>query len=157
MTTAVLDVKFLPYEESHGRHIADKMRLSDRKEMYYMAAVKPHSAIEMSTAMSREVTTALVNDEPCLLFGIGTRTWFSTVGVPWLLGTDLADQYQYRFARFSKKFYAELDAAYDEMENYVWVENTKTIRWLKWLGFEMQEPEKYGVFDQEFIRFGKGL
>ena len=157
MTTAAPDVQFVDYEKAHGDYIAKNMRLSDRKEMYYMAAIRPAAAVEMSVAMAREVKTVLLDGVPCLVFGIGTQTFFSEVGVPWLLGTDAADQHQYRFGRQSKKIFSEMYAPYSCMENHVLAENKKTIRWLKWLGFEMDEPLPYGVFNQEFIRFGKGL
>lgn len=151
------DIEIVPFEPEHGRHIADHMRQSDAREAYYLAALRPRSAVDVSASTAVEASTVLDGGVPLLMFGISRRTFLSDVGVPWLLGTPDADRYQYRFGRESKRRFTEMTSHFDRLENWALAENGKTLRWLKWLGFDMDEPAPYGVFGMPFVRFGKGL
>lgn len=155
--TEAVNVEIAPYEAWHGDHIAANMRPSDRKEIYYLAALKPAAAIKATAAMTVFAKTALVNGEPCVIWGLARRTFLSDVGVPWLLGTPLAERYQFRFGRATRTYYEEMASHFPIMENYALAENRKTLRWLKWLGFDMDEPQPYGAFGAPFVRFGRRL
>lgn len=155
--TEAVDVQIAAYEPWHGDHIAANMRPSDRKEIYYLAALTPPAAIKATAAMSAYGKTALVNGEPCVIWGVARRTFLSDVGVPWLLGTPLAEQYQFRFGRATRVYFEEAASRFPVMENYALAENRKTIRWLKWLGFDMEEAQPYGAFNAPFVRFGRRL
>lgn len=81
----------------------------------------------------------------------------SHVGMPWALGTEEADMQISAYARHSRKFFEGVSHAFPVMENYALAENKKTLRWLRWMGFDMDEPAPYGCFGVPFVRFGKGL
>lgn len=155
--TEATDVRIVPYEPAHGEHVAADMRLSDRREIYYLATLRPLPAIRATVAMSDHATTALIDGEPVLIWGMARRTFLSDVGVPWLLGTPKADLHQYRFGRRSRDFFRDMASHYPIMENYALAENGRTLRWLKWLGFDMEEAKPYGAFRAPFVRFGRRL
>lgn len=50
----------------------------------------------------------------------------------WVVCTDLVDQHPLSFLRFCKPFFKQW-VTYP-VTNYVWMKNTKHIKWLKWLG-----------------------
>lgn len=60
------------------------------------------------------------------------------------------------FAKHSRAYVEEMNRAYNYLENYVDVRNIVSIRWLKWCGFQMEEPEIHGVAQIPFIRFHRG-
>lgn len=145
------------YRPEDGEYIAANIRASDRKEIYYLAALKPLPAIRTTAAMSDYAWTAFVDDRPALIFGVCRRTTMSDTGMPWALGTDEADRHVTEYARQSRMFFDGITQAYSRLENYALAENVKTIRWLKWMGFDMEEPAPHGCFGSLFVRFGKGL
>lgn len=134
------------------------MREADRREVYFLAALSPERAVAMTAALSAAALTGVDGDGvPFVIFGVCRRSALSEVGVPWLLATDDVDKHNRIFARRSREFYQRVESVFPVMENWALAENVKTLRWLKWLGFDMQEPRPYGAFGQPFVRFGKGL
>jgi hypothetical protein len=138
MSTATVEIR--KYEPGDEVNVVRHMRLSDRREIYYLAALTP--------------TT--VDGVPEMLFGICRRSQLSDVGVPWLLGTDVVDRHQFAFRR-SREYFRRFERAFPVMENHALAENFITLRWLQWLGFDMSEPQPYGVFGVPFVRFGRRL
>jgi len=129
----------------------------DRKEIYYLCTLDPLPAIQTSVAHAVAAFTGVVDGEIACIFGVTRRSRLSAVGVPWLLGTDALDAAPATFMRHSRVYFERMQQAFPLMENYVLAENTKTVKWLRWLGFEMEPPAPYGAFGEPFIRFGKGL
>lgn len=157
MGAMVVDIRIVPFEEAHGRYIAENMRPSDKREMYYLSAMTPASAVVATMATAVKSYTALVDDVPALMWGISRRSFISSVGVPWLLGTPVAEEHQYKFGRETLTYFKEMASLFPVMENYALAENKRAIRWIKWAGFDIEEPKPYGVFGAEFVRFGRGL
>jgi len=147
----------VPYEAAHGEIVAARMRTIDRKEIYYTAMLTPHAAVGFTTAISVGKWTGLVDGEVAAVFGVARRSAVSTVGVPWLLSTDLIERAPVTVARQSRVYFDRIARAFPLMENHVLAENVVAVGWLKWLGFDMEEAKPFGAFGASFIRFGKGL
>jgi hypothetical protein len=145
------------YTEADGRHVAANMRDMDRKEIYYLAAIDPWRAIDMTAARAVAAWSGKVDGEVACVFGITRRSMISSVGVPWLLATPLVERYPMTIARGSREYFDRMARAFPLMENHVLEENKMAVLWLKWLGFDMEEPRPHGAFGAPFIRFGKGL
>lgn len=152
-----MEVKIRRYRPEDGEYIAANIRASDRKEIYYLAALTPLRAINTTAAVSVISWTALVDGIPALSFGVCRKTTMSDIGMPWALGTDEADRHITKYAKQSRVFYDGMTQAFPVLENYALAENTKTLRWLKWMGFDMDDPAPYGCFGAMFVRFGKGF
>lgn len=150
-------VEIRRYRPEDGEYIAAHIRESDRREIYYLAALKPLRAIQTTAAVSVISWTATLDARPILSFGICRRSTMSDVGMPWALGTDEADKQITRYGKASRAFFDTATKVFPVMENYALAENAKTIRWLEWMGFDMCEPAPYGCFGAMFVRFGKGL
>lgn len=153
--TALIEV--VPYEKAHGDYIAAHMREIDRREIYYMATLDPQRAINVTAAHAVAAWAVLLDGVPALIFGINRRSRTSLIGVPWLLATDALDEHPLALAKASKEYVARFFRAFDRMENHVLASNVKTLRWLRWLGFDMEEARPFGAFGQPFVRFGKNL
>ena len=152
-----LRIEIVDLLPEHAEFVAANIRQVDRKEIYYYGTLQPLPAIRMTTAFAVASWTALIDDVPVAIFGINRRSVLSQVGVPWLLATDGIAQAPMAVAHESKKYFERMERAFPKMENRVLAENKVTIRWLKWLGFDMEEPAPFGVFGAHYRRFGKGL
>lgn len=153
----VADIRTVPYLDEHGDYIAANIRHSDRKEIYYLAAMKPAAAVKTTMASAVVARTVMVDNLPAVIFGVSRRSFLSDVGVPWLLGTPVAEEHQFRFGRETRDHCRRMMTIFPVMENYALAENTRTVRWLKWAGFDIEDARPFGAFGAPFVRFGKGL
>lgn len=137
----------------HIRHIARNCREVDRKEIYLYTMLTPLDALEVCVENSVACWTGTWKGTPIVMFGVCRENLLGEVGIPWLVGTPELEVYQIGFLRRCKKYFDRMKRAFPRLENHVWVENTTAIQWLKWMGFEMDEPKQFGLGRANFIRF----
>ena len=142
-------------QPKHIEVLAQTMRAPDRDEVWATAHVCPDLALELSVAGSCDPMTALWDGEIICMFGCGAKTLTTNVGVPWMLGTNkLADPVIGRnFLRGSVAYIRRLKKRFSTLENYVDARHMDAVRWINWLGFEVSDPEPYGVSQLPFHRF----
>ncbi len=146
-------IKIMPATIEDARRIADDVREADRVELYAAAGHTPLEAMQIGIS-SGEAFTGFVDDVPVIMWGVcGSVLGF--VGTVWMVGANMLEKYPMHFLRRCKNSMMKMFENYDILENYVDVRNKKAIQWLRWLGFTIFEPEKYGLFRHEFHRFEK--
>ena len=133
--------------------IAANMDPADVAEVWAMGRKTPLEALKASAAVSREALVGLADDTPICAFGIGQRTLMDNVGIPWLLGTPEIRKHPKIFLRASKNWVRQAARRYTRLENYVDARHTRAVKWLKWLGFTLDEPAPYGPDKMLFHRF----
>lgn len=148
-----VEVKFVEPTRDLIDVIANDMRQDDVDEIWASNHHTPIEALMSGWEKSTLSTVVLVNDEPCVMLGLVIRDILSGNGVPWLLGTNNALKYK-------RQFFTQVPAVIDEMlsvcpklYNYVHVNNTVSIKWLKWIGFIIDEPLPYGLDNEMFHKF----
>lgn len=154
---AAPNVQIVEYQPVFGEYVAAHIRPMDRREIYYLSLVSPEAAIRCSSAHAVASWAALVDGVPAAVFGISRATRVSEIASPWMMATPVADRLPRAVAMHSLIYFSRFCRAFPRMENHVLAENIKVVRWLRWLGFDMDEPAPYGAFGAPFIRFGKGL
>lgn len=87
------------------------------------------------------------------IFGVNPVEGLDKVGVIWMLATKTFDEHFMVFAAACKVVVEHMIKNYEYLFNYVYVENRKSIKWLKWLGFDIKPAEPIGVNGAEFHRF----
>ena len=150
-----MSVKFVKPNSDLVRYVADNMRQADRIEIAASHGYTPHEALVKGVARSKLCAVALINDEPCAVFGLVVENIVTGFGVPWLLGTDLIFKHKREFVEHTKIGVDEMIDVCPRLENWVHCENVKSIRWLKSMGFTMSDPEPIGVNGELFMRFTK--
>lgn len=130
--------------------IARNMREADKREVWRSHRTTPEQSLELGIK-SEVCLTFCVNEEPVAMFGVSRYTAISPKGVPWLLGTDGIRRAVKYFLSESQKYVAAMNQKYPILENYVDKDNTLSIRWLKWLGFNLKEEVDFN--GHPFIRF----
>lgn len=143
--------------QEHALYIGEHMRQADREEVAASHGHTPKQAVTRSFAVSDKCWTCLADGEPVCIWGVHTcGSMLSMIGAPWLLGTDKVKDIRMFFLRNSARYVEEMKKNYNLLENYVDAKNTLSKAWLRWLGFQFDQAEPYGVDGQLFHRFYMG-
>lgn len=146
-------VEIRDVEEGDIAVLVRNMREHDKMEVNAATHMGLRNAVQTSVIMSTYSKTGLVNGELVCMWGVCPISLLSGSGSPWMLGTDLITEKQRIFLRRSKPWLDDIRKDYKYLENFVDARNTMSIKWLKWLGFEMDEAEPYGVHGEPFHKF----
>lgn len=121
--------------------LSDRLRKEDIKELS-LSGFTPIQALRQSYYMSEYCYTLCLNNIPVALFGAGRRNFSNSVkrASIWFLGTKHIEKCKTEFLKKSKKYIEFFKTKFDILENYTDAENSKNIKWLKWLGFQFDKP-----------------
>lgn len=133
-----------------------ELRQSDKDELKASVGLDPADAILISLLHSTEKWVVVHDNKIEAVFGV---SWVPErqLAVPWFLGTDKIEDYSITFIRQSKKIVEDWLDRYGVLFNLVDSRHTASIRWLKWLGFTVDEEVEVTLSDPNvpFYRFFK--
>lgn len=135
-------------------HVADNMRPEDVAEIKASSGLAPLDCLMIGVSISPYSQAIESNGKPMAILGLAFNG--STAGVPWLLGTSDITKAKKSFLSASKSALNEMLAMCPTLSNYVHAKNTKSISFLKCLGFDIGTPEPYGVAMEPFHKFSIG-
>ena len=126
-------MKGITFESLKPEHaaIAAHLRKADLDEINLLSRLSPDIAVAYSIAASEKGYAVFCNGELCAIFGVSG-------GVIWLVGTDTISKHPIAFYRISRLCFKNLCKGYSRLENFVDARNFLSLRWLKWLGFDVQ-------------------
>lgn len=150
-----MEVKFRAVYKEDIAKVAAHMREIDRKELALSCGREPLEVLQQSCEYSQYSRCIELNGEPVALFGVRRPFVLSRSGLIWLLGTEELAKMKKSFVMNSLKYVNEGFEFADRLENYVWINNKLSIRWLKWCGFTFDEPKPYGEKQALFLHFYK--
>lgn len=133
--------------------VARHMREADAQEVRASHDNDPLDALKYAVYGSEEAYTAFIDDEPVAIFGVAGGSVMTPFVSPWMLGTTKLEKHKKEILRESREVMRAWRSEYTRMENFVDARNKVSVRWLKWLGFSIQDAEPYGPFDMPFHRF----
>lgn len=133
--------------------VADNMRQADVVEVWASGRMTPFDALQKSIIASKFSTMVWVDNTPCAVFGLVVRDMLSGAGVPWMLGADSVLDHKRDILKHSRIGVDQMLDVCPNLYNYVHTENTVSIRWLRWLGFEIDETKPHGIGGELFHRF----
>ena len=133
--------------------VAAGMREADRLEVWATSKSSPESAILESIRVSTHAWIGYYDDRPVCVFGVAPLNMVAGIGSPWLLGTDELVERPAAFLRRCRPYVARMLAVYPKLVNHVDDRNEASKSWLRWLGFELGEPEPHGPFGVPFRPF----
>jgi len=90
-------------------------------------------------------------DTVVAVFGVSSHAY--GFGIPWLLSTIHTEAHTREFLRVCREEVIDMAVEYGQLINYVSAENTTAIRWLEYLGFDIEDPAPYGPKCAPFCRF----
>lgn len=105
--------------------------------------------VEATLKHTKRGIAAFKDDKLLCIFGYRQNGFLGGGAIVWLLGTKYFDATDYEikreFLKQSKKTITKWRKKFFLLENYVDSEYEASIRWLKWLGFTIDEPAKNPV------------
>lgn len=137
-----------------AEYIAANLRKADARELTAAhGMVSTEDLIFRSAASSAQCWTALLDDVPVCIFGAASSS--PGVGVPWLMATESWEELSPRKVWATCfKHVDKMRSRYHLLLNYVHVENEVAIRWLKQLGFVVNDKSvPYGKYGAPFCLF----
>lgn len=153
----LVTVKYAPFaingRDNHIQSIVGKLRPEDYDEVVAATGEDPDKALSHAWANSLYRWSIVWHGEIIGVFGLSPMSLMGEVGVPWLLGTEQMRDIKYTFARQSLLFIRKMLEFYPVLTNFVDARNTLSIKWLKWLGFEIQSPKPFGPAGMPFHQF----
>jgi hypothetical protein len=108
-----------------------------RKRLFISSSMLRHSA---------EAWVGKIDDEVACLWGVDQASLISSSAMIWLITTKVLEEHPFVFVRHSQIKLAELRKRYHYIHGVVQVENERSTRWLRWLGFKLSEPEMFGGY-----------
>jgi hypothetical protein len=143
----------IPATKDDAYYIAQRLRQADREEVEATMPGDPVDAVMLSYASSAPCWVGRWDDEPVCVMGVTPTNLMAGKGSPWMLGTDQLDRHSKALLVASREVLQQMTNAYPDLQNYVYEKNRKSIRWLKWLGFEIHAAEPFGYKGLPFHRF----
>ena len=148
-----METKFRAPTDEAIRFIAANMRQADAVEVRASSSHEPLAALLHSVELSNYSSVVWINGVPVAIFGLVIRDILTGSGVPWLLSAEQVLNHKREILVHSKAGVSQMLTICPRLFNYVHAENKISIRWLKWLGFSIGEPERYGMNGEIFHRF----
>lgn len=135
------------------RELLLNMRDADREEVHATTPLSLESAVRQTVSLSTDSRVGLINGEVAALWGSAPISLSSGHGAPWMLATHVIEKHPLAFLRRCKEQFYAVCGPYQILENHVDARNRVAIHWLKWLGFEFDDPAPWGWKGLPFHRF----
>ena len=150
----MVTISIIPATMEHAEYIAANAREADVQELHASSYQTPLNAMKLGMDLSDFALTGCVDGEPVMMWGVYFESLLWGIGTPWMVATKQLDKFAMVFLRRCRDGLLEKKKNYGMLVNYVDARNVKAIRWLKWLGFNVEEETKpYGALKLPFHRF----
>lgn len=147
------EVVIRPTEPGDAAQLFAHLRASDLAECQAYGLPDIAAMIESSVRRSLLCWTGLIDDRLAAIIGVTPLDTLGGVGVPWMLGTPVLDAHSRVLVRRTPKYIARMLKVFPHLTNFVHVENTTSVRWLRRLGFTLHEPVPFGARGELFHPF----
>ncbi len=106
--------------------------------------VNPYDVLMSSVEQSYFAELVRVDGEPALVYGVASSTVYGC-GVVWMLSGDGIYRIQRYFVKNCRDKVDMMNRMFPVLFNYVHNGNTVAKNWLRWLGFEVYQPDRRGM------------
>ena len=157
-TSSVVRPSNILVREPHIKDIAElsvTMRDEDQKEIWHLGRKSPHEALWDAMVFCKYNRVVLLDGQVVCMFGVGGEE--GGVGVPWMLASPLLTKISKPFLLECRGFLEEMSQEYTRLYNVAWTKNDTHIKWLKWLGFTIQDAKPMGPDGELFHEFYKDI
>jgi hypothetical protein len=129
--------------------LAPRLRPADADELRANGR-EPLEGLRRAASLSAHLDAILAPDgRPIALYGFVDLGAY--LACPWLLGSeDLVTKHRAWFIRQSPAIVSSGDYRWSSFWNRVDARNTVHVRWLRWVGFQVDTPVAHGPFHLPF-------
>ncbi|HWU70748.1 MAG TPA: hypothetical protein VN017_05280 [Pseudoxanthomonas sp.] len=146
----------VPTEPWHITIIAENARQADIDELWCSSRSRPDWCMRRGLNATVKPYTGMVDGKPVCMFGVSPFSILSGMGAAWMIGSKELNRLsvQKELLRLSRPVVASMRDQFPALlYNFVDQRNTSAIRWLRWLGFQFDDPIPYGVDGLPFLPF----
>lgn len=131
--------------------LAPRLRAIDNLEVKAVGQT-PEGSLMGSFDLPQSKVLSLLDDEEevVLMCGSCQSEHDSDGGVIWMLASDDIERHKKDFLKLCTPVTAELSEGYKYVYNLVHKDNTKSIRWLRWNGFTVDDSVTYDQGGEDF-------
>lgn len=122
------------------------LRDADKEEIRASVGLPTSEALMSSARVSNELWVVVHKGSIEAVFGVSDR---GSYGVPWFMATDKFDEFRISFAKESRWMVQRWLDKYGLLMNVVDSRHISSIRWLRWLGFTVDESLEIMLHDPE--------
>lgn len=140
-------------DQADVQYMIENIRQEDIVEMEALDGTDVQQALSETPDLDQNAYVWEKDGKVMCMFGVNPLKEHDGVGVIWMLATEFFDEHFMIFAHGCKDVVKDMIDKYEYVFNYVYCENKKSIRWLKWLGFDIKDPEPIGHKGANFHRF----
>ena len=134
--------------------LATRLRSADRAELEACNHFDALAAVLHSAYRSEMCWSVRDGDTLLCAFGVCELAGYPNVGTPWLLGTTaLTPAHARSLIESPGPYIALMLEAFPRLVNYVHADNAASVRWLRRLGFALDQPAPFGPNGALFRRF----
>lgn len=134
--------------------VARNARPADCIEFRDLGYRDMHDAMLHARATDPEMLAGLVNGAPICVWGCTTLDALAQEGRPWMISTPGVERHAALFARVSRDVMSGWQSTHRALSNFVHPDNRRAIRWLRWLGFRVDDTtQPFGRLSRPFLRF----
>lgn len=148
-----VEIVVRPVAEGDIEELAANIRPADLAECIASGYDDPLIALRHSCAWSTKSWTGTADGRVGCVMGVGPVSLLGGIGSPWLLGTAEIEKNAGAFIRRTMPYIQLMLKAYPHLVNHVDARNTRSVRWLKRVGFTMHAPVPYGPYQMPFHPF----
>lgn len=147
-------LKVVPLKIQHAFDLAPNLRPEDKIEVQATTNVSEEQTLVYGALNSAPGYTVLTQDGIVACFGVVPTE--NENGLVWLLGSGLIEKIKVSFLKETIKYTQQMLYRYKILYNYVDANYEKSIKWLKWSGYQFApEPWLYGIEQKPFYFFWK--
>lgn len=122
--------------------VARNLRPFDQTEIAVFRDRDAYFVVMQAFETSQDCWVMKVDGEPVALVGYWLRSILTGDAVPFFFATEWPEKHPALFAKYSKPAVDAMPKHYS-MCNFTMANNTKILRWLKWLGFTLGDEFTY--------------
>lgn len=130
--------------------LAPRLRASDIDEIRAAHGVSGLAGLVLSMSASEFSFAGCIDGDVVAIFGIAAGDGY---GAPWLLASNEIERRPVAFLRRNRRFIAAMKERHGVLRNHVDARHAVSVKWLRWLGFDIREPEPWGFEGRPFHPF----
>jgi hypothetical protein len=131
--------------------LALDLRAIELREGWASTEQDPMERLALSISLSKYLWVITYRRKICGVFGLAISAEEGvTYGTPWMLSNDIpfaTHSHRGLFLRTSKQVVMVMRSKVDLLMNIISLENKESVRWLRWLGFKIDD--KPFTFDRD--------
>lgn len=131
-------IEIVEATNSHAFNLATRLRTREREA--YEQLGDAYDTIKTEVYRSLHAYAVLYEGQVVAIYGvkgvpIGTSAYL------WLVCSEMCERFPITFLRLSRKVVDDLLTRFDRVHGLVLCDFEKSVRWLRWIGCDMHEPQ----------------